>query len=95
MSHELTPEQIANICISAGFNDYEPHIYDTIRIGKAIERAIEAENAISAALYEALDDLVNRYAGMINSGDCGFWDPETETEVIKARAALRKARGET
>ena len=41
----LTPKEIANVCISAGFNDYEPHIYDTIRIGQAIERAIEAERA--------------------------------------------------
>ncbi len=54
-------------------------------------------NAISAApeMYEALYELVSMYVRMINSGDCGSWDPETDTEVINARAALRKARGET
>jgi len=36
----------------------------------------------------SLEEFVTMYVDMINSGDCGNWDPETEPEVIRARAAL-------
>lgn len=39
-----------------------------------------------------LKALLNRYIGLINSGDCGSWDPETEPEVIRAREALSRAK---
>lgn len=37
---------------------------------------------------EALKALLDRYTSLVNCGDCGNWDPETEAVVIKARAAL-------
>lgn len=40
------------------------------------------------ALVKALNGMVEMYADMVNSGDCGFWDPEKVKEVIAARAAL-------
>lgn len=49
--------------------------------------------AASWDLAIALRDLLERYVGLINSGDAGFWDPEGEPEVIAARAALAKAAG--
>lgn len=39
-------------------------------------------------LREALSALLDRYTGLVNCGDCGNWDPETEPVVIDARAAL-------
>ena len=51
----------------------------------------------TALLYEALQTITKRYVDLVNCGDCGFWNPEQEPEVIKARAALAKthpARGE-
>jgi hypothetical protein len=39
-------------------------------------------------LRTALDGLLERYTGLVNCGDCGFWDPEKEDEVINARRAL-------
>lgn len=39
--------------------------------------------------HEALQALLTRYTNLINSGDAGFWDPETEQVVIDARAALK------
>ncbi len=39
-------------------------------------------------LAEALREVVNKYTGLVNSGDCGFWNPEEEQQVINARAAL-------
>lgn len=51
--------------------------------------------AAAPEMYEALEDFVEKYTAMINSGDCGFWNPEEEPQVIAARLALSKARGET
>jgi len=45
-------------------------------------------------LLEALEEITKMYCDMINSGDCGNWNPETDKEVIKARAAIAAARGE-
>jgi hypothetical protein len=42
-------------------------------------------------LLAALKVLLDRYVSLINCGDCGNWDPETEAEVIAARAAIKKA----
>lgn len=47
--------------------------------------------AAAPDLREALAALLERYTGLVNCGDCGFWDPETEDEVKAARAALAKA----
>ena len=41
-----------------------------------------------ARMREALTGVLDRYVGLVNSGDAGNWDPETEDVVIKARAAL-------
>lgn len=41
----------------------------------------------------ALEGLLDRYTGLVNCGDCGFWDPETEREVIDAREALARVGG--
>lgn len=45
-------------------------------------------------IYGSLECLIARYVGLVNSGDCGNWNPELEAEVIGARAALARARGE-
>jgi hypothetical protein len=59
---------------------------------------IDLANAhlIAAApdLYAALDAITARYVSIAVSGDCGFWNPENEPEVVAARAALSRARGE-
>lgn len=41
-------------------------------------------------LRNALDGLLERYTGLVNSGDAGFWDPENEPVVIAARKALAR-----
>lgn len=40
-------------------------------------------------LRSALQGLLDRYLTMVNSGDCGNWEPEDEAEVIAARKALK------
>ena len=40
--------------------------------------------------HQTLQALLDHYVQLVESGDCGFWDPETESEVIAARALLTK-----
>jgi len=53
-----------------------------VTVRKLIARAEKAENA--------LDGLLERYVGLVNCGDCGFWDPEKEPCVIAAREVLAR-----
>lgn len=46
-------------------------------------------------LLEAMEGLLDHYVALVNSTDCGFWDPEAEEEVRAARAAIAKAKGQT
>lgn len=57
--------------------------------GALLVRAVNAHEALAAALRELLD----RYTDLVNCGDCGSWDPEKEHQVIAARAALALADG--
>ena len=41
-----------------------------------------------AVALSALRELLERYTGLVNCGDCGNWNPEDEQPVIAARAAL-------
>ena len=49
--------------------------------------------AAAPELLAALRLFVDRYTQLVNSGDCGNWNPETDEEVITARAAIAKAEG--
>jgi hypothetical protein len=64
------------------------------RTGKEMEANADLI-AASPDLYAALETFVTDYVDLVESGDAGFWDAETEPKVIAARAALAKARGET
>ena len=41
-------------------------------------------------LADALESMTERYTDLVNSGDAGFWNPETDKPVIQARAVLAK-----
>lgn len=49
--------------------------------------------ASAPELLESLEEMVSEYANIANSGDAGFWDPEKNEKVIKARAAIAKVKG--
>jgi hypothetical protein len=55
-----------------------------VTLAERVERAAERERGLVAALEALLDS----YVQLVNSGDCGFWNPEGEAEVKAARAAL-------
>lgn len=46
-----------------------------------------------ALLLAALKAVTDKYADLVNSGDCGFWNPESEPEIIMARVAIAKVEG--
>jgi hypothetical protein len=39
----------------------------------------------------ALEKMTELYADLVNSGDAGHWNPETETQMIAARAAIKQS----
>ncbi len=86
--HRLTAEieelRLMWRCEGHGGHDPETHCYPchTENLTKA-----EAQNA---ALVEALDKLLHRYIGLVESGDCGHWDANAEPEVMAARSLLEK-----
>jgi len=47
--------------------------------------------AAAPDLLEALQEITNMYINLIDSGDCGFWNPREDNEVIKAVKAIKKA----
>jgi hypothetical protein len=57
----------------------------------AAELALKADakrDELLALLSKALTGMLDRYTGLVNCGDYGNWDPETEECVQAARAAL-------
>lgn len=68
---------------------------DPVGPWRSDDEATANAHVISAVpdMYEALRGLLDRYVGLVNSGDAGFWDPEKERPVSMARAALAKAEG--
>lgn len=49
--------------------------------------------AAAPEMLAALNYFLQRHLDLVNCGDCGNWDPETDLEVIQARAAITKAQG--
>lgn len=43
--------------------------------------------------HRALQGVLLLYTSLVNSGDCGNWNPEDEPDVIAARAASAAAMG--
>ena len=57
---------------------------------RAIERELNAANQRIKRLEEALEGTVKWIVHLADSGDAGFWDVEKQSEIIAARAALKK-----
>lgn len=50
--------------------------------------------AAATELYAEIERAMKARVELIESGDCGFWDPNDDGEVLSMRKALAKARGE-
>lgn len=67
----------------------------TFRSASCVDReplATERRNALARIkrLEEALESTVKWIVDLADSGDAGFWDVEKQSEIIAARAALKK-----
>lgn len=79
-----------------GFNVVHYVDGDRFNIHRVAKTGDEANARLIAAapdLLAALATFVAEYVEMVESGDAGFWDAETEAKVIAARAAISKAEG--
>lgn len=78
-------------CRTIGFAPLAKVLGD-VRLVDEETRAANARLIASAPeLLAALQSFVVEYVAMVNSGDCGFWNPEDEDKVKAARAAIAKA----
>lgn len=56
------------------------------QVVQTLELAAAREEA--ARLRAALESFLEHYVDMVESGDCGNWNPEKDDVVVMARAAL-------
>lgn len=75
--------------------DAEGENVGVFSVPRVRERQRATAHLFTAApdLLEALERLLESYTDLVNSGDCGFWNPEEEEIIIAARAAISKATG--
>jgi hypothetical protein len=62
---------------------------------KISAKKVDRIKANAVELLDSLERLLENHTQLVNCGDCGNWDVELEPEVIAARAAIAKARGES
>ncbi len=55
---------------------------------RQLERELNAANDRIKRLEEALEGTVKWIVHLADSGDAGFWNPEEQSVIIAARAAL-------
>ena len=63
-------------------------------VSEAAEHADALLQAAAPELYAEIERAMKARIELIESGDCGFWDPNDDGEVLSMRKALAKARGE-
>ena len=56
---------------------------------------LEAMEADRVRLLEALKIMTSHYCNLVRSGDAGNWEPDSETEVGIARAAIAQSEAQS
>jgi hypothetical protein len=70
-------------------DDNVRHRHEIIADLAAANKRVIGLEAQVMALRAALKGITDRYVGLVNCGDCGNWDPESEPQVVAARAAMK------
>lgn len=76
-----TPKTDAQELVDRDANGGIVHMVDA-DFARGLERELSALRIASQA-------LLDHYLELVNSGDAGTWDPETEEPVIRLRRALQ------
>lgn len=63
-------------------------IEECVAAMRSNSRTYQTQRAALEKARKAGKNFLNSYLRLVNSGDAGFWDPETEPEIIAMRAAL-------
>lgn len=72
-------------------SDSTPHnVADLGMLCRRLERELNAAQQRIKRLEEALEGTVKWIVRLADSGDAGFWNPEEQSVIIAARAALKK-----
>ena len=68
-------------------------VYTHLEINMPLKEKLANAKLIAAApdLLDALIGLSSEYKSLADSGDCGAWKAEYQTEFIKAEKAIKKA----
>ncbi|KKN61952.1 hypothetical protein LCGC14_0517210 [marine sediment metagenome] len=61
-------------------------LIEATRMQRGADRLTKERKQLRLALF----NLLHRYIGLVESGDCGHWDVHAEPEVIEAKAALKQ-----
>ena len=61
----------------------------TAKVAQLYEGA-EEQNERIKRLEEALEGTIKCFVDLVDSGDAGFWNPDEQSVIIAARAALKK-----
>jgi hypothetical protein len=61
-----------------------------LQAGTVVQAVNERESLLAQrdALRDALMMILNHYKSLVNSGDCGNWNPDEEPQVIQAQSVL-------
>ena len=70
--------------------DYDDPLHAFYDFACILERELNAANERIKRLEEALEGTVKWIVDLADSGDAGFWNPEEQSVIIAARAALKK-----
>lgn len=60
---------------------------------KLEENFTKTEAQLSEAIVQ-LQKILGKYVELAASGDCGFWNPEKEDDIIECRAFIKRILGE-
>lgn len=63
---------------------------ENLQASKSRLRGDTDKDALLRESYDALKTIGEHYVELAECGDCGFWNPEKEKEVIQYRATLAK-----
>jgi hypothetical protein len=69
--------------------DYDDPLHAFYDFACQLERELNAANQRIKRLEEALEGTVKWIVDLADSGDAGFWNPEEQSVIIAARAALQ------